>query len=183
VGVAGKRGDHAADPAGDVPAEPAVTENGLFLLVVDGGLCKDPSMKASFIALAIIFSMYRMPALAQVSSDASAVTATIYVYRLKEFYGEALKPSVYLDKVDIGRMRNGRYMRKLVAPGSHTVTSTFKGSGAVVDMKPGEVHYFRVRLSNDSEWHGAHGQLVEVLPDEGKFEVAQLKPSEDKDLK
>lgn len=109
--------------------------------------------------------------------------ATVYFYRLREFYGAALKPSIYCDKVQVLRMRNGRYASITVTPGEHTITSNFPGSGVVLDAKAGETYYIQLEMSKPGMIHGGRGQVIEVEPGQGKFEVSQLKPAEPSDLK
>jgi hypothetical protein len=66
---------------------------------------------------------------------------------------------------------------------THTITSTFAGNGTVVDMKAGEAYYVRLGMTRPALFHGARGEVTQVEPGQGKFEVAQLKPAEPEDTK
>jgi hypothetical protein len=110
-------------------------------------------------------------------------TATIYFYRLRLAYGAILKPSVFCDKKQIARMRNGRYVSVALPVGEHTITSNLPGNGAVIDFKAGETYYVRLGISPATMWKNGRGEVMEVTAGQGKFEVSQLKPAEAEDLK
>src|SRR5678815_269380 len=64
-----------------------------------------------------------------VAQDPKAVTpepakptdnALIYFYRIKQFAGSALEPSVFCDDKELARMDNGRYFAVDLEPGQHT---------------------------------------------------------------
>jgi hypothetical protein len=110
-------------------------------------------------------------------------SATVYFYRLREFYAEALKPSVFSDKNQLARMRNGRCLKVTLSAGEHTITSTLPGSGLVIDLKAGETYYVKVAMAHASMFHNARGEITEVAPEQGKYEVSQLKAAEPEDLK
>ena len=65
--------------------------------------------------------------------------ATIYFYRIKQFAGAALEPSVYCDDKELARMDNGRYFGVTLDPGKHTCRMGDKQTGEV-DMKRSEEH-------------------------------------------
>ena len=48
--------------------------------------------------------------LAAVCLPALAQNGTVVVYRPGKYVGSALKPSVYVDGTEVGRLKNGRYM-------------------------------------------------------------------------
>jgi hypothetical protein len=57
-----------------------------------------------------LLSFVAMILLMCVSAGAQEVTtATVYFYRYKQFQGSALKPSVYCDGVQLGRVENGHF--------------------------------------------------------------------------
>ena len=136
-------------------------------------------IRAAFLTLLGCIPSIVTPARAQ----NAAKPPTVYFYRLRESYGAFLKPSVFADKAQVARMRNGRFLLTTLEPGSHTITSTFTGNGLIVEMKPGETYYFRVELTRPTMLHNARGEVTLVTPEQGKFEVAQLKPAEAEDLK
>ena len=105
-----------------------------------------------------------------------ADTAIVHFYRYKQFQGSALKPSIYCDGQELGRMQNGRVFDVHVAPGSHTFYANDKQAGAAVDLEPGKEYYFRTDLQVGM-WKG-HFRLTMVMPDQGKYDVANLKPAD-----
>lgn len=118
------------------------------------------------------------PAASAPSSDAKA---TLYVYRPRRYAGSALKPSVYSDDTELARLENGRFFVAKLAPGSHTIRSNDKASGVALDMKAGTNYYVRIDIEAGA-WKG-HGKLTLVLPEQGQYEVKQVKPSSDSDIK
>jgi hypothetical protein len=139
-----------------------------------------------FISIALMLGLLsglRVPPVRAQEPASPPNSATIYFYRLRDAYGAVLRPSVYCDKVQIARMRNGRFLALPVPPGKHMVTSTFAGNGLEIEVKPGESYYFRVEMTRATMFKNARGEVTMVAPEQGKFEVQQLKPAEAEDLK
>ena len=107
------------------------------------------------------------------SSDTKS-QATVYVYRYKQFVGKALSPSVYCDENELARMENGRYFAVTLAPGQHVFRSNDKQAGINLDLKPGEKYYVRVEIATGLM--KGHGRLVSVAPEQGSYEIKNLKP-------
>lgn len=107
-------------------------------------------------------------------SEANAGMATVYIYRPSKLMGKALEPSVFCDGVELGRMDNGRYMMLKLKPGRHTVHMTDQKKGFDLDMRGGEVYYFRVGIETGF-WKG-QGKLMLDESDRGAAEVKKLKP-------
>ncbi|HEY7352317.1 MAG TPA: DUF2846 domain-containing protein [Terriglobales bacterium] len=112
----------------------------------------------------------------QLSSTASETNsqATIYVYRYKQFVGKALSPSVYCDENELARMENGRYFVVTLSPGQHVFRSNDKQAGINLDLKPGQKYYIRVEIATG--FMKGHGRLVSVAPEQGSYEIKNLKP-------
>ena len=53
-------------------------------------------------------------------SKADSQKATIYFYRIKQFAGSGLEPSVYCDDKELARMDNGRYFGVTLEPSAPT---------------------------------------------------------------
>ena len=123
------------------------------------------------------------PLMSQEPAKTSPETSTVFFYRLREAYAALLKPSVFADGKQLGRMRNGRYFSVTLPAGSHTITSTLPGSGSVIDMKPGAVYYVRLEMSRPAMFHNSRGQVTEVPEGQGKFEVSKLQSAEPEDSK
>lgn len=107
------------------------------------------------------------------SSDTKS-QATVYVYRYKQFVGKALSPSVYCDENELARMENGRYFVVTLAPGQHVFRSNDKQAGINLDVKAGEKYYVRVEIATGLM--KGHGRLVSVAPEQGSYEIKNLKP-------
>lgn len=109
-----------------------------------------------------------------VKSEAETGMATVYIYRPSKMMGKALEPSVFCDGVELGRMDNGRYMTLNLKPGRHTIHMTSEKKGFDMDMRGGEVYYFRVGIEAGF-WKG-QGKLMLDEKDRGAAEVQKLKP-------
>jgi hypothetical protein len=103
-------------------------------------------------------------------------TAIVHFYRYKQMQGALLKPSVYCDGQELGRMQDGRVFDVRVAPGPHTFYANDKQAGASVNLEPGKEYYFRTDLQLGF-WKG-HFRLTMVMPEQGKYDVANLKPAD-----
>jgi hypothetical protein len=101
-------------------------------------------------------------------------TATVHFYRFKEFVGSVLKPSVYCDGIQLGRLENGHYMDFQIAAGKHTFYADDKGAGATITIEAGKEYYMRAYVQ-PGFWKG-HFVLTMVMPEQGKYETAMLKP-------
>lgn len=101
--------------------------------------------------------------------------STLVIYRPKRFFGSALKPSVYVDGKEIGRLVNGRYFSIEVAAGSHKIESSMKKRPAVpVDAKPGSTNYVEMEILAGN-WRGG-GELVPAEESGAKDAMKSLKP-------
>ena len=113
------------------------------------------------------------------SAEANSATqgtnsqSTVYVYRYKQFVGKALSPSVYCDDNELARMDNGRYFVVTLAPGKYLFHSNDKQAGIALDLKPGEKYYIRVEIATG--FMKGHGRLVAVVPEQGSYEIKNLK--------
>src|SRR5216684_372934 len=109
----------------------------------------------------------------QKTAEAKPSKATVYVYRYKQFVGSALAPSVYCDETELARAENGRYFVAKLAPGKHVFRSNDKQAGIDTDLKPGQDYYIRVELATG--FMKGHGRLVSVAPEQGSYEIKNLK--------
>ncbi len=98
----------------------------------------------------------------------------IYFYRVKQFAGSSLEPSVYCDDKELARMDNGRYFGVKLPPGKHTFRMGDKQTGFEIDMKAGQNYYAKVSLEIGM-WKG-HGRLTLIQPEQGSFEIKKVKP-------
>ena len=106
------------------------------------------------------------------TSDGPAVS--IYFYRIKQYAGSALEPSVYCDDKELARMDNGRYFGVTLEPGKHTCSMGDKQTGFEIEVKPGEVHYAKVTI-DIGFWKG-RGRLNLLQKEQGAFELKKVKP-------
>jgi PEGA domain-containing protein/uncharacterized protein DUF2846 len=108
-----------------------------------------------------------------------AQDGTVVVYRPGKYVGSALKPSVYVDGSEVGRLKNGRYMSLRLAPGKHSFESSMKKEPALdVEVKSNETVYLEMVLLPGT-WRGG-GRLVPVAQEDAKNALLKLKPLDDK---
>jgi hypothetical protein len=106
---------------------------------------------------------------APVAADAEQSQATIYFYRPHRFVGSALKPSVFVDSTNVGRMRNGDSIKFSVAPGTHAVYSNDKSTGLSLEAKPGQTYYVRIDIQVGA--FKGHGGITLMDPQQGSYEI------------
>jgi hypothetical protein len=108
-------------------------------------------------------------------------SATVFLYRRKEFSTRNLQPSIYVDNSEVARMDDGRFFKIKLEPGKHIITSNKGLSGAAIDMKAGRTYYFRLTLV-PGFWK-AHSEITLVEKEQGKYELSTMKPLEPKWIK
>jgi len=109
---------------------------------------------------------------------------TVYVYMpTHKKMLTRIAPSIYCDDVKIAEIPGGRYFKVRLEPGSHTFRSKDKKRGGVeIEVKSGETYYLRVKLDADGYFLRFDG--IELVPPEnGRFDVKQMKPLSSKDAK
>ncbi len=111
------------------------------------------------------------------AQQAPVADATVHFYRYKQYVGSLLKPSIYCDGDEVGRIQGGTVFDVKLSPGPHTFYANDKQAGAVVTLEPGKEYYFRTDLQTGF-WKG-HFRLTMVMPEQGTFDIAKLKPMSD----
>ena len=115
------------------------------------------------------------PATGEPAAPAAASDAKpkIYFYRIKQFAGSALEPTVYCDEKELARMDNGRYFVVTLEPGKHTCRMGDKQTGFEIDMKPGEEYY--AKISIEAGVFKGRGRLTLLAKEQGAFELKKVK--------
>lgn len=127
-------------------------------------------MRRTILAV-IVFAASCAPTLAQ--------DGAVVVYRPSKYVGSALKPSVYVDGSEVGRLKNGRYISLPLAPGKHSFKSSMKNEPALeIEVKPNETVYLEMVLLPGT-WRGG-GRLVPVAQEDAKNALLKLKPLDEK---
>ena len=148
----------------------------------------NPAQKLMFVLLAILFTASvshaqetapaspptHAPAATEPAAPASDAKPKIYFYRIKQFAGSALEPSVYCDEKELARMDNGRYFGVTLEPGKHTCRMGDKQTGFEIDMKPGEEYYAKITI--DTGFLKGRGRLTLIQKEQGAFELKKAKP-------
>ena len=117
--------------------------------------------------LAVLLSVGCMPALAQ--------DGAVVVYRPSKFVGSALKPSVYVDGYEAGRLENGRYISLRLVPGKHSFASSMKSEAPLeMDVKPNDALYLEMVIL-PGNWRGG-GRLIPVGQEDARNALLKLKP-------
>jgi Protein of unknown function (DUF2846) len=117
------------------------------------------------------------PATVLVNAPAGQAKATIIFYRPGAFYGKALKPSIYVDGNEIGRLKSGKYISYQTTVGKHSLSSSKKDAEVEVSVSSDQAQYVEMLIQSGT-WRGA-GRLVPVPAEEGKHKADQLKLQED----
>ena len=114
------------------------------------------------------------PATAETTTPAAVSDAKprIYFYRIKQFAGSALEPSVFCDEKELARMDNGRYFVVTLEPGKHTCRMGDKQTGFEIDMKPGEEYYAKITI--DVGFLKGRGRLTLLAKEQGAFELKKV---------
>ncbi len=120
------------------------------------------------------------PAVATAAPETIAATADdpnaakVCIYRVKEFVGFALRPTVMLDGQDLINVKNGTAWTGSFKPGHYLFQMDDKKSGAALDLKAGETYYFRVDIVMGF-WKGG-GKMTLMAKEQGIVEAKDLTP-------
>lgn len=114
------------------------------------------------------------PTAAEPAAASTSGKSRIYFYRIKQFAGSALEPSVFCDEKELARMDNGRYFAVDLEPGEHTCRMGDKQTGFVVNTKAGEEYYAKITIEA-GVWKG-HGRITLLQKEQGAFELKKVKP-------
>jgi hypothetical protein len=109
----------------------------------------------------------------QMATPAVQPKAFIVFFRPSAFYGSALKPSVYVDGQEIGRLGSGKYLTLQTAAGPHTLSSSKKGTSVEIRLTSEQTQYVEMVIQSGN-WRGA-GRLIPVPADEGTEKTKKLK--------
>ncbi len=113
---------------------------------------------------------------AHILSAQDAGKVRVNVYRYKQIYGKAIRPSIYCDETDVARLQDGRFVVLALTPGKHTFRSNDKQSVIDLELKPGQEYYIRVDIAPG--FAKAHGRITLVQPEQGAAEFKQMKPAD-----
>ena len=98
--------------------------------------------------------------------------ATVVIYRERNFYGSALRPTVMLNGKDFVNIGNGRVFVGRFQPGHYVFEMDDKKSGTELDLTPGKQVYIKVELV-PGFWKGG-GRLMQAAAEQGAFEARRL---------
>jgi hypothetical protein len=134
-----------------------------------------------FRAAWILFLIALFAAPTSLKAQNASLTAKFYFYRYSMLQGVALRPAVYCDGREVIRMQSGRVFEMDVPSGEHSCYLGDKKSGAVVKAEPGKDYYFRVFIQPGVL--KGYFRLDMMMPEQGRFDIQKLKPSEQPDTK
>jgi Protein of unknown function (DUF2846) len=106
--------------------------------------------------------------------------AVVHFYRERAFQASLRKIPINIDGVKIANLVNGRQFTIRLDPGKHIIRSKTKLKAISVNMKPGNVYYFRAEFSQGfmkNQW-----LIVQVASEQGAADIQRLKPLDVKDV-
>lgn len=121
------------------------------------------------------------PAPAEATKPAGAVNAAapesraiLLFYRESRFVGGALRPSIYVDDVEVAYLSSGSYLKVAVTPGDHTIYADKKADELTLPVESGRTYYFRVGIR--AGLFKGHGKVEPMSPEAGAKEFESWKP-------
>jgi hypothetical protein len=103
-----------------------------------------------------------------------STSSTIVFFREGHYAGSGLKPSIFVDGKEVGRLPNGRWFQVSAEPGKHELQSSAKNEPAtIVNTTAGQTTYVQMVIVPGT-WRGA-GRLLEVDAKEAQNRIAKLK--------
>ncbi|WP_243304061.1 DUF2846 domain-containing protein [Geothrix oryzisoli] len=109
-----------------------------------------------------------------VKAPESAGKAILLFYRESRFVGGALRPSIYVDGVEVAYLSSGSYLKVAVAPGDHGIYADKKDDQLMFPVEAGKTYYFRVGIR--AGLFKGHGKVEPVSEEAGAKEFEAWKP-------
>lgn len=104
---------------------------------------------------------------------AEAGKAILFFYRESRFVGGALRPSIFVDDVEVAYLSSGSYLKVAVAPGDHVIYADKKADAMTFPTEAGKTYYFRVGIR--AGVFKGHGKIDPVSEEMGAKEVEAWK--------
>ena len=114
-----------------------------------------------------------VPAAAPEPVPPAAATGILFFYRESRFVGMALRPSVFVDDVEVAYISSGSYLKVAVKPGDHSVYTDEKKDALTFPIEAGKTYYFRVSIRMGLL--KGHGKVEPVDEETGLKEVTEWK--------
>lgn len=105
-----------------------------------------------------------------VMDTSDAQDATVFIYRSGKALGRFNEPSVFVDKTEVARMDNGRYLALKLKPGKHTIRMTDDEKGYTIDANPGQTYFFRIGIER-----GMFKGNSTIVPDDRDHAVEEIR--------
>ncbi|HXQ71482.1 MAG TPA: DUF2846 domain-containing protein [Pyrinomonadaceae bacterium] len=105
-----------------------------------------------------------------VTETSGSQEATVFIYRSAKALGRLNEPSVFVDKTEVARMDNGRYLALKLKPGKHTIRMTDDEKGYTIDASPGQTYFFRIGIER-----GMFKGHSTIVPEDRSSAVAEIR--------
>jgi len=102
-----------------------------------------------------------------------AAKAILYFYRESRFVGGGLRPSIFVDDIEVAYISSGSYLKVAVNPGDHTIYADEKNDALTFPTEAGKTYYFRVAIRMGA--FKGHGKVELVDEATGVKEVTEWK--------
>lgn len=130
--------------------------------------------------IAIVIAIGSISVTAQSSTETKAV---IYVYSFNVSALGTVRKTVYLDGKPLADVTPGRYFVAVIDPGEHELRWKEKNRGGILkEFMAGQVYYLRAGWNEGGMMIKTAG-LDLVAPENGSFDIKQLRPVEAKNIK
>lgn len=123
---------------------------------------------------------FALTAFGQISTDGKAV---IYIYAYDASAMGTVRKMVYMDDKELAQITPATYFIAVVEPGVHSLHFKEKKYGGIErDFKAGSITYLRAGWRESGMFIKPSG-IDLVSPDNGVFDIKQLKPVDKKNIK
>ena len=139
--------------------------------------------KPLFILTTIVLSLglfaFKRVAHVESTTAPSADSAVIYIYRVGQFAGSTANWAMFVDEEKICKLSNNKYIRVVVRPGKHTISS--KQGGIAIMKKETEVEIeteaggeYYVACNWKTSFTRARLEMIEVTKGTGKKQIEKM---------
>ncbi|HYJ38022.1 MAG TPA: DUF2846 domain-containing protein [Chitinophagaceae bacterium] len=140
---------------------------------------RKPVFVLTFLVVFFCLVGFNKPGYVPNTGGPRADSATIYIYRVGQFAGSSANWAMFVDDQKICKLSNNKYIRVVVKPGKHTVSS--KQGGIAIMKKETEVEieaesggeYF-VACNWKTSFTRARLEMIEVTKGTGKKQMEKM---------
>jgi len=131
------------------------------------------------VCASIAFAFKPNSKVSEVSNGPTADSAVIYIYRVGQFMGAGANWAMFVDEDKLCKLSNNKFMRVVVKPGKHVISSRIGGVGLFkketeveIEAEAGGEYYVACNIKQS--FTRARLEMIEVTKGTGKKQMEKM---------